>query len=142
MYTKFDSARSVTEQDILLALKEEETAIAYYTVLVEMAGANEDVEEIEHILADERRHVVMLHKIYRRLYGREPKVPAAPRPTVITYDEGLSAAIRDEWDAYETYRDLILLSDDRRLMRAFFEMMTDENEHAGRLSRLYAENDL
>jgi rubrerythrin len=125
--------------DLQRAIQGELEAIAYYQSLISLAPET-DREEIQQIRADEQRHAQILSQLYFNLTGRPPvTIPVEP-PRIPSYLEGLEEAVGGELDAVEVYRNLILSTYNQQIRDSIFEIMVDEQEHATRLTLLYAKN--
>lgn len=123
-------------EDIMDAIRGESDAILYYEKLLTMARGTTDKEYIEHILNDEKDHLRGFRDLYNRLTGLKAEYKAKA-PTISSYQNGLFAAYNDELEAYETYRNVILQFHDPFVRDTFFHAMSDEIDHASRLSFLY-----
>lgn len=123
-------------EDINDAIRGEADAIKYYEQLLTMARGDRDKKYIEHILEDEKIHFQKFSDLYYRLTGIKPDYKG--KITKIgSYREGLLAAYDDELEAYEGYRNVILRFKDPIVRDTFFHAMSDEIDHATRLSFLY-----
>jgi rubrerythrin len=125
--------------DLQQAIQGELEAIPYYQALLELAPAA-DREDIRHIREDEERHAQTLSQLYSELTGRPPVTFPVEEPDLSSYLQGLREAVRDELEAAEQYRDLYLGTLNHRIRDMLFEIMSDEQEHATRLTLLYAIN--
>lgn len=114
-------------------MKDQVTAANFYRELGEMAE-NETVKRyIMHAREDEQEHYRLLRQLHQELTGRTFEA----RPAKVTYaslTDGLLKAIDDEVEAYEEYRNEYLRYTDPRIRQLFFELMTDEIEHATRFN--------
>lgn len=125
--------------DLQQALQGELEAIYYYQALLDLAPAR-DREDIRHVREDEERHARTLSQLYFDLTGRPPVTFPVEAPELPSYLEGLREAVGDELDASEQYRDLYLSTYNNRIRDKIFAIMSDEQEHATRLTLLYAVN--
>ncbi|WP_035098867.1 ferritin family protein [Anoxybacteroides tepidamans] len=124
--------------DLLNAIKGEATAIQFYNQLMQMARTNEERSYIAHALEDEQTHLRQFINLYTSLFGAQP-VYQAEQKTFSSFAEGLKIAREDEFEAYESYRNVYLSTKDMKVRDVFFRAMTDEIEHALRFSILALE---
>lgn len=122
-------------KSLRMAINDQASAIQFYGQLEGLAPTQYR-DFITHAKDDERVHLRLLRKLYRRLTGTDAPVQAEPIQ-FSSYKQGLEIAFRNELDAAESYRDLYLSSKDRRIRDILFRTMTDEMEHAQRFSFLY-----
>ncbi len=126
----------MTEQALLDAISDEQQAAAFYDRLLSMQPNNESAVMLAAIRDDEWRHADRLLQLFRKLFRREPVLPAVKVVRADDITEGFARAIADEWDDYTTYRNWYLSSKEGWMRDLFFELMTDENKHAGKLNFL------
>jgi len=116
-------------------MKDQATAAIFYSDLLERAPDARAKEYIRHAMEDEQKHYRMLGALYRELTGRTHE--ATPdRVTFSNLAEGIMRAMDDEYEAMEEYRDVYMAQTDRRIRNLFFELMTDELEHATRFDHV------
>ncbi len=110
-------------------LNDQISAARFYRELSEQATEPRIKESILHAMEDEQKHFRMLQDLHRNLTGQE----YAATPTQTSFAsliDGLVQAARDEIEAFEGYRDEYLRTRDPRIQAIWFELMTDEIEHA------------
>lgn len=114
-------------------MRDEASAAVFYAQLADQVQDAAVRDYIRHAMEDEQKHYRMLGDLYRQLTGRtyeaRPEPPAVP--DLLT---GLKRAMDDEYEAMEQYRDVYLKSRDQNIRNLFFELMTDELEHATRFN--------
>lgn len=121
---------------ILAAIADEQMAAQFYGRLQAEAPASLARKYLEHARRDEINHRQMLSRLYFTLTGTQPKVAGKSMPQWRSFKEGLQMALDGELEAAEEYRDLYLASTYPFARDVFFELMTDEMEHATRFTRL------
>lgn len=126
-------APGLTAQRLEKFMQDQATAAAFYGALIEQVADPALKDYIEHARDDEQKHYRMLNMLYRDLTGRSYQVQAQP-VEFATPAAGLKRAMDDEYEAFEEYRAVYLGSDIRRVRDVFFELMTDELEHATRFN--------
>ena len=131
-------APPMTEQELYRTIVEERRAAAHYDRLLKMHPCTESAAMLTAMRDEEWAHAEKLLALYRKLFRRDPVLPAVSLPAVADLAEGLALAVPDEWDIYTQYRDWYLASVTPALRDLFFELMTDENKHAGKLNVLSA----
>jgi len=103
--------------------------------LAKAAETSEQRQAIEHALEDEKIHLRTFTQLYQTLTGKKP-VYQTKITRFRNFQEGLRIAYEQELEAYETYRDNYLSTQDPMIRDAFFRAMTDEIEHALRFSHV------
>ncbi|MDQ0340358.1 rubrerythrin [Caldalkalibacillus uzonensis] len=121
---------------LLQAIHDEAQAIDFYSRLKRMAPDQLHQDFIHHALEDEQHHLQDFIQLYVDLTGQQPHYRIQP-VAFQTYQEGVFKAYLAELEAYEFYRDMMLMSHDIQIRDTFFRAMTDEIEHASRFSFLY-----
>jgi rubrerythrin len=102
----------------------------FYDYLMDMAPTKEQKEIIKSIKDDEKKHNIMLRRIYRDLTGRDIDAENCEKfEKPKSYIEGIRKALFKELKAVETYREIrhqlpyILYRD------MLFDIITDELKH-------------
>lgn len=126
-------------QLVLKAIFEERKAQLFYRILYDRSTTAFQKEQVKHALDDEIKHERMLTQLYTTLTGQPPQVPQPEPQELADYQEGLKEAFRDELEAAESYRTMLLMSRLQGVRDQLFELMTDEMEHAQRFTFLRAE---
>jgi rubrerythrin len=114
-------------------LQDEANAAQFYTELMGLAEDPVIRDFIQHARDDERKHYRMLGDLYRELTGRTFSV-APQKVEYAGLRAGLLRALQDELEAAEEYRDTYLRYRIPQVRDLFFELMTDEMEHATRFT--------
>jgi len=114
-------------------MQDQANATALYGELIEQLQAEELKDYVRHAREDEAKHYRMLGELYQTLTGRTYEAQPKP-PEFASLAAGLKLAMDDEYAASEEYREVYLKYSDRRVRNLFFELMTDELEHATRFS--------
>lgn len=121
--------RTALEQNI----RNEATAAHFYSELLDRAAEPWIRASLEHAIADEQKHYRMLEALYREVTGHIYEAQPQ-RVEFADLRDGLRRALHDELEAAEAYRDLYLRYRNPRIRDVFFELMTDEMEHATRFT--------
>ncbi|MGE5631541.1 MAG: ferritin family protein [Caulobacteraceae bacterium] len=127
----------VTPEQLLQAMKGEAGARKHYQRLMSLAPDDREADIIERFFEDEGKHFSKFRMLYEIITGNEPETPKVSKSEFDNYLEGVDQAILDELEAYEFYRDIYLSTKNPMVRDIFFEALTDENEHAANLNRLY-----
>lgn len=117
-------------------MQDQVTAALFYRELRDLAPEKRMKDYIGHAMADEEKHYRMLGALYKVLTGKTYEAT----PKQVTYADladGLKQAMDDEYEAFEEYRDVYLNAADRSIRNLFFELMTDELEHATRFAHVF-----
>lgn len=111
---------------------------AFYEALTEQIG-NEDRDIVESIISDETKHRRLLEYIYTLLTG-ETYAGNGSKPVNLSSSitDNLREAIMDETAAVKFYRELMMSSSTDEVRDLFFEIMTDEANHAALDNYLFA----
>lgn len=120
------------------ALQDEAVAAKTYDRLAERAPGALDRKFFAELRDDERKHFELFSEIYRCLTGQEPSVCQPELPRMHSYQEELTKFLIDELDAVDMYREMFLSTYDGRIRDTIFIPLTDEMEHATRLTFLFA----
>lgn len=117
------------------ALQDEANAALFYTKLLD--GTEDPIGKayLRHIRDDEQKHFRMLSTLYEDLTGERYEVVPTETPFA-SLAEGYQKAMDDEYEAFEEYRSIYLHYDQEQIRRIFFELLTDELEHATRFNYL------
>jgi len=118
------------------AMADEATDMKYYDKLSWLVADPGDREVVRHVQADEKKHLKALTDIYQMLTGEVPVVTA--RESEIGHDlrAELEKRVLAELEGMEFYRKLYLSHKSTEMRDAFFEMLTDEMEHAIKMQYL------
>lgn len=124
---------------IQMAITGERQAIVTYEKLMTMAPNEEHRIAIQRIIGDERKHLADFTKLFVDLTGQKPVMEDVEPEPFNTYLEGLKVSFRDEIEAAEFYRDVVVSTRLKRVQKVFFEAMVDEQEHAATFNFLFTD---
>lgn len=127
--------QSALVEEVYHAARGELEAAAMYEQLAALAPGDWERSQILHALEDERKHYRLLSALYSRLTGG-PLPSISVHVRVSDYRSGLREALEDELEAAEMYRRMRASATERSLRDMFFELQTDEMEHASRFAAL------
>lgn len=115
----------------------------YYRQLHALFDDANDKEIIRRLSLDELKHKKLLEELYQKISG---KMPATPKIEEIKISRNLlaelSKSINNEYMVSDFYKKLYLMLKEPQYRDIIFEIMMDENNHAGKLTYLYAKNKL
>lgn len=121
------------------AITDEMKGYEYYKRLQPMVDDVKDKETIRHISLDEMKHRKMIEDLYQKISG--VKAPTF-KVDDIRISRNLSAelanSIMNEYDDAEFYRKLYFMLQNPEFRDMLFEILTDEQNHAGKLNYLYS----
>lgn len=123
-------------RDLEKAISDEWTAYYFYKDLKQRTNNPLYVEFIEHAKKDEKEHYEMfqyLHYLFTGEYYEHKK----KKIEYTTFKEGILRALKNELEAAEFYRNLLLEMPNKQAYNPLFIAMTDEMEHATRFSTIY-----
>lgn len=123
-------------QNIYNSIVDEATAADFYYRLAREAPNQLHREFINHAYQDELEHLEAFTRLYGYFTGQTPQYNITP-VQYQNYAEGLLMAFKDELEAAEFYKEIILSSTDQLVRDTFFLAMGDELEHATRFGFLY-----
>ena len=118
------------------AMTDEATDMRYYEKLSLMVQNAEDQEIVRHVQADEKKHLKALTDVYQTLTGEVPDVTADEPDTGLDLAAEYEKRVLEELDGMEFYRNLYLSHKSTDLRDTFFELLTDELEHAVKMQYL------
>lgn len=126
-YKSLEQALSLAKQ----AVQGEREDELFYDYLISVAPSDEEVEIIESIRDDERKHNKMFKAIYKYYTGEEIETSMdvnfeKPR----SFIDGVKKAFFGELSAMERYRIIRAGMPDRYFRDMVFEILTDEMKHA------------
>lgn len=128
----------LTPELLLRVIEGEQNAIAGYERLKTMTSDREHIETLDKIIRDEHKHLRKFEEMYRRRFGTAPASPRVSEAPANTFMDGVRHSVGEELDTYELYRDIWMDNSGEQVRMPFFEGMTDENEHATRLSLMFS----
>lgn len=128
-----DQAKSELVPLIQKFMQDQANAAAFYQELQNQVPGEDLKDYVNHAREDEQKHYRMLGELYRELTGRTYEA-TAQKIEFPDLASGLKRAMDDEYEAAEEYRDVYLKYNNRRVRDLFFELMTDELEHATRFN--------
>lgn len=127
------SSRPDFEERIRQFMQDEATAAAFYRDMAEKTTVPAVRDYIKHAMEDEEKHYRMLGQLYKDLTGETYAVEPQP-VSYATLAEGYKKAMDDEYEAMEEYREVFLAAGEGPVRNIFFELLTDELEHATRFN--------
>jgi rubrerythrin len=128
-----EKINKLTNGEMIRAMTGEQDAISYYQQLMTITQDSKNREILSDIRNDEITHFKDFMELYHRIYSKSPELPTVKNPIIPSFEEGLQAAIADELNAYEFYRDIYLNNSSPVIRNMFFKAYTDENKHASKL---------
>lgn len=125
--------------DLLIdAMKDERYDRIKYKNMMEMTKNEKIKEQLAFAYEDEGKHYKMFQYIFYQFTGKEIDIPI---PEVEEYDElvdAVEASINGELEAVEMYRKIQSMLPTIGLRDMLFEIITDEQEHATRLTYVFS----
>lgn len=124
---------------IVEAMKAERHDRVKYQRMMEMTTDPAVIKQIKFAYDDEIKHYVMFQQMYYQLTGKKLNIPL---PTNIEkYNnlmEAVQSSIEGENEAVDLYREIYALMTNKKMRDTVYEIITDEQEHAGRFIYLYS----
>ena len=114
------------------SIEDEKEDAKFYTLLLSLTNNREDINIINSIIEDEKKHNQMLRKIYfeltenKLLEDRNEEF----RDNMLNYRKNLQKALMGELDAVKKYRKIMAVMPDKRKYSMIMEILTDELRHA------------
>ncbi len=113
----------------------------YYRQLHALFDDANDKEIIRRLSLDELKHKKLLEELYKKISGKEPAIPKIEEIKISrNLLAELSKSINNEYMVSDFYKKLYLMLKEPQYRDIIFEIMMDENNHAGKLTYLYAKN--
>jgi rubrerythrin len=119
-------------------MKDERYDRVKYKNMMEMTKNEKIKEQLKFAYEDEGKHYKMFQYIFYQFTGKEIDIPI---PEVEEYDELIDAveiSINGELEAVELYRKIQSMLPTIGLRDMLFEIITDEQEHATRLTYVFS----
>jgi len=123
--------------DLATAINNEYEAVKFYTELAAIAPCEAARDFIIHARDDEKKHYSMFCRLYLELTGRQ-HVVAEPHIKTPGFCTGVMESVKDELEAADMYREMLLSTTSMKVRDIMFEAMTDEMEHATRFTFVYS----
>lgn len=112
----------------------------FYKLLLTLTTNIEDINIINSIIADERKHNQILRNLYFELTGK--KLPESRNESnvdnMLNYRKNLQKALMGELNAVKRYRKIMAAMPDNQKYALIMEILTDELRHANLYNFLFA----
>ncbi len=112
----------------------------FYKLLLTLTTNVEDINIINSIIADERKHNQILRNLYFELTGK--KLPenrnGSKVDNMLNYRKNLQKALMGELNAIKRYRKIMAAMPDNQKYALIMEILTDELRHANLNNFLFA----
>nr|WP_285859101.1 ferritin-like domain-containing protein [Bhargavaea ginsengi] len=118
------------------AIEDEYKAYYFYKSMASLTNDRYWLDFIQHAMDDEKSHYEMFQQLYYMLTGAYVQSLRKPGP-VDNLKGALKQAIRDELEATDKYKVMMLESPLQEGVNPLFIAMHDEMEHAIRFSMMY-----
>nr|WP_272875307.1 ferritin-like domain-containing protein [Bhargavaea massiliensis] len=118
------------------AIEDEYKAYYFYKSMASLTNDRYWLDFIQHAMDDEKSHYEMFQQLYYMLTGAYVQSLRKPGP-VDNLKGALKQAIRDELEATDKYKIMMLESPLQEGVNPLFIAMHDEMEHAIRFSMMY-----
>lgn len=114
----------------------------FYDLLVSLTNNKEDIDIINSIIVDKKRHNEMLKKIYFELTENKLVEDRKDdfKDNMLNYRKNLEKALMDELDAIKKYRKIMAAMPDKKKYSVIMEILTDELRHANLYNFLITKN--
>ena len=114
------------------SIDDEKEDAEFYTLLLSLTNNKEDLDIINSIISDEKRHNQMLRNLYFDLTENKLLEDRAYefRDNMLNYRKNLQKALMGELDAVKKYRKIMAAMPDKRKYAIIMEILTDELRHA------------
>lgn len=124
---------------LIMAIEDEIHDKEYYRKLINKATCRDDKEILRQISLDEQKHERIFTDIYQKVTGEKPHISIK---TVRDLSENVlldfEKSIFDEMEAVEFYRQIYFLFLDVEIRDMLYEIITDEQNHAVKMTYLYS----
>ncbi|UCZ53433.1 ferritin-like domain-containing protein [Bacillus shivajii] len=121
--------QSALAKDMMKAINDEYSAIAFYRKLADMAHTDEARRQILEIRKNHVRHFDEFNRIYKNLTGRKP-TPEVKEECPNTYRDGILAGFKNEQKTVNFYLDIADRTQDASIKEIFRRAAADEQNHA------------
>lgn len=121
------------------AISDETISAGYYKKLMEIIQDSSDKEIVRGIYADENKHKKLLDDVYFLLTGGYSPTPTVEIPTPeLSFTEDFAKSLLNELEDARFYRELYMAFENPEIKDVFFEIITDEQDHAAKFNYLYS----
>lgn len=127
---------------ILKSIQDEKEDELFYDMLISATNNREEIEIIESIRNDERKHNKLLRDLYFKFTGNmvpETKIPVKSFGE-FNYKEQLVKALMGELEAVSKYQKVMKGFDAMEDHNVILEILTDELRHASKYNYLITKN--
>lgn len=125
---------------ILKAIEQENEDSKYFEKLANLIQNEKDKEDIRKIYLDDKKHFKIFSEIYKSLTGKEPIFEDEEIEIDDTLPEELEDSIEQKLENVELYRLILSSFLDVGIRDMIYEIITDEQSHAQKLTKLYNKN--
>lgn len=123
------------------ALLNKEEGYQYYRRLQNMFDDTRDKETIRRISLDKMKHKKIVEDLYKDISGNDaPDLKADEVKISRNLLVELAKSITNEYDDVEFYRRLMFMMENPRYRDMLFEILNDDQIHAGKLNYLYSKH--
>lgn len=128
------------EELLTLARQEAWQTAKKYEALLNNIGLAEAESILKAMYLDGMKHLRLLREVGFTIFGNTGETMEEPIETEITADASalLEELLLAEMDDINFYRDLLFAMPEEELWNAFFQIITDKQNHTAALNHLYA----
>ena len=120
------------------AIRNKSEQASYYARLARTIHDKNDSDIIHNIHLDELKHAKMLTDIYNDMFGSEPEISSQERGISQNMIYEFEKSMYDELEAAQYLRKLYFYFLNLGIRDYLYEIMSDDNAHALKLSHLYS----
>lgn len=125
---------------LLEAISQEDEDIRYFQKLEKMLKNTKDKDMIRKIMLDDKKHFKIFSEIYKSLTGKEPIFEKEEVEIDDSLIEEIFDSIEQKLENVELYRLLLSSFLDVGIRDLIFEIITDEQAHAQKLTQIHNRN--
>ena len=128
------------EELLVLAQQEALQTAQKYEVLLNNVGLTEAETILKTMYLDGMKHIRLLREVGFTIFGNTAETEESPVEIEITADAPvlLEELLLAEMDDVNFYRDMLFAMPQQELWNAFFQIITDKQNHTAALNHLYA----
>ena len=114
------------------SIEDEKEDAQFYSLLLALTNNKEDINIINSIITDEKKHNEMLRKLYFELTENKLLEDRSEefKDNMLNYRKNLQKALMGELDAVKKYRKIMAAMPDKKKYSVIMEILTDELRHA------------
>lgn len=126
-------------KNIMKALGMLQDSIVFYQILEEKTNNPYALDLMEGIRENEMKNYQSLCRLFVRLSGKKPELPAINDPVADDFVSGLNTAVMNEFTAADMLKKMYFDASDSCAKRILFEACSDKCSNSAKLNFIYTQ---